>query len=460
MPPYARPHLAVLLLLCAGPLWAAATAEKPAPPIDFSAVISHAKEEIFPKTVYIKVVLESFEQGKKVRQQATGSGVVISSDGYVVTNYHVVDKAVGVRCILQQTKQYEADVIGRDQEADLALLKLKMPAGAPALPAATFGDSRALHEGDFVMAMGCPFGLRRSVSFGVVSNPDQYLEGYSEYNNWLQTDASINPGNSGGPLVNIHGEVVGINTLGLGGTGLGFAIPSETVQRVVKSLREKGRMERVWSGIQFQALKDFERNTMVDSDDGVLVGGIDPDSPAQESGLKVGDLIISLDGQPVGGRFVEDLPEVRRRFAALPAGVPALLDLRRDGAPLQVKLTPHLKGAVEGENFDCEEWMMTLKEINQFEDPWSYYMRKKGSYVLGVKKDANASRSGLITGDILVKMDGREILSLEDAKSVYETSIERPSGERKILVEVLRKGLPMKLVLDFTRTKASYEAEK
>jgi len=430
-------------------------------PIDFSAIISQAKEEIFPKTVYIKVVLENFEQGKKIRQQATGSGVIISTDGYVVTNYHVVEKAVGVRCILQQKIQLEAEVIGRDQEADLALLRLKMPAGGAPLPFARFGDSRALHEGDFVMAMGCPFGLRRSVSFGVVSNPDQYLEGLSEYNNWIQTDASINPGNSGGPLVDVHGEVVGINTLGLGGgTGLGFAIPSETVQRVVQALKDKGRVERVWSGIQFQALKDFERNTIVDAEDGVLVGGIDPDSPAQESGLKVGDLILSLQAQPVSGRYVEDLPEVRRRFAALPAGGPAALALRRDGAPLQVTLKPHLKGAVEGENFDCEEWMLTLKEINQFEDPWNYYMRRHGCYVLGIKKDANASRSGLLTGDILVRLDGREINSLQDAKTVYEASLEREAGKRKLLVELLRRGLPMKLVLDFNRTKASYEAEK
>jgi serine protease Do len=225
--------------------WAVFAAVTPAqPPVDFIAVIQHAKEELFPKTVYIKTVLETYSEGKKVSEQATASGVIISSDGYVVTNFHVVNKAVSVRCILSERVQWEATTIGKDEDTDLALLKLNIPKDHPPLPYARFGDSGGLQAGDFVMAMGCPFGLARSVSFGVVSNPNQYVEGRSQYNNWIQTDASINPGNSGGPLADINGEVVGINTLEFSGTGLGFAIPSDIVRRIIEELKARAG----WNG--------------------------------------------------------------------------------------------------------------------------------------------------------------------------------------------------------------------
>jgi serine protease Do len=441
-------------------LWPLAASAHPGTPIDFVEVIQDAKRELFPKTVYIKVVVESYSGGKKIKLQASGSGLIVSTNGYVVTNFHVVDKAVSVRCILTSREQLNAAIVGRDLETDLALLKLELPPGHKPLPAARFGDSAKLESGDFVMAMGSPFGLSRSVSFGIVSNPAQYLEGRSEFNNWIQTDAAIHPGNSGGPLVDTHGEVVGINSLATTGGKLGFAIPSVIVKRVTEQLRAKGRVDRSWSGLGLQALKDFEANTFVEADRGVLVGAIDPESPAKETGLKVGDLIVSLNGEPVDGLFVEDLPDVRRRFAELPAGVPAKLLFVRDGARKEAVLTPRGKGRVEGADFDCQEWMLTLKEINQFEDPLYYHLRRSGAYVSGVTRDANADRSGIQSGDIVVKIDGVDIPTLDAAKAVYESSLSRQSGKRKILFDVMRRGFPRKLVLDYNRTKASYELER
>jgi serine protease Do len=432
----------------------------PGTPIDFVEVIQNAKRELFPKVVYIKVVVESYSGGKKIRLQASGSGLIVSADGYVVTNYHVVDKAVSVRCILTSREQLDATVVGRDLETDLALLKLSVPPGHAPLPAASFGDSSKLESGDFVMAMGSPFGLSRSVSFGIVSNPAQYLEGRSEFNNWIQTDAAIHPGNSGGPLVDTHGKVVGINSLATSGGKLGFAIPSVIVRRVTEQLRSKGRVDRSWSGLGLQALKDFEANTFVEADQGVLVGAIDPESPAKESGLKVGDLIVSLNGQPVNGLYVEDLPDARRRFAELPADAPAKVVYMRGGENKEGVLVPRGKGRVEGADFDCQEWMLTLKEINKFEDPLYYHLRHSGAYISGVTRDANADRSGFQSGDIVVKIDGVDIPTLDAAKGVYQSSLSRPSGRRKILFDVMRKGFPRKLVLDFNRTKDSYELEK
>ena len=459
----ARPGWARSCALAAAvPSYAAGAREAPA---QFTDTVRRATDSLFPKTVYIKVVYESYERGEKKRVESSGSGVIISSDGYVVTNHHVVEAAHSVRCLLRDKINYDADIVGKDADSDLALLKLRLPPGRKPLPFARFGDSRALAPGDFVMAIGCPFGLTRSVSLGIVNNPAQYL-GPWEYK-WIQTDASINPGNSGGPLVDVRGEVVGINSRVFEGAGLGFAIPSELVAEVVRQLKAQGRVARSVSGIQFQALKDFDQNTYFDGDRGVLVGGLDPESPALKAGLREGDLILEVGGRRVDGLYVEDLPAVRRLFSWLPAGRPVLIRLRRAGAPgragtISLELVPGPKktGQADEGKLEFPEWMLTVKEIRQFDDPFYYYYRKRGCYVLGVKDGGNAERSGFENDDILLDIDGRPVESLDDARAAYARGLERPVGRRKLLFSLLRRGLPLQLALDYNRTQASHEEEK
>ena len=178
--------------------------------MDFRAVVRKAKAKVFPAVVYVRCLRESHDSGKKITEEVSGSGVIISATGEVMTNWHVVDKSVEVRCLTFEGKAMDATVVGKDKDTDLALLQMKLPKGAKPQAFAKFGDSDRLVEGDFVMAMGAPWGLNRSVSIGIISCTSRYLEGNSEYSSWLQTDAAINPGNSGGPLVNTAGEVVGI----------------------------------------------------------------------------------------------------------------------------------------------------------------------------------------------------------------------------------------------------------
>lgn len=449
----------------AGCLWIApARAEPSLPPTasDFRTAIERAKDELYPKLVYIRVILEEYREGSRTRHEASGSGVIVSSDGYVATNAHVVENALTVRCLLNDGRQRDAEVVGRDRTTDLALLRLRLTPSDGPLPFAKFGDSDKLQAGDFVTAMGCPFGLAHSISFGVVSNPARYLGGDEEYN-WIQTDASINPGNSGGPLVDIEGRIVGVNTLAFAkflAEGLGFAIPSKVAAEVLERLKRHGRIDRSWLGISLQALQDFDSDTDVPGDTGVLVGSVAPDSPAHEAGLREGDLLLTAGGRALKGVRTVDLAGLRRLLASLPADKPVKAELRRGGAALALTLTPRPKPQLEEKNLDCPEWMLTLREIDRFEDAVTHYFRPKGVYVLGTKPDGNAARSGLEARDIVLRIDGREIEGLPDARQAYEAALKRQAGRRQLLLEVLREGLPVEVALDFNRTRETYEAER
>ena len=236
--------------------------------LDFRQVVKVAKAKVFPAVVFVKCIKESHESGKKSSQEVAGSGVLISAKGELLTNWHVVDKATEVRCLLHDGRNFDAEVLGTDKDTDLALVKLKTSDRTGALPFAQLGDSDKLKEGDFVMAMGAPWGLSRSVSIGIISCTRRYLPGSSEYNLWIQTDAAISPGNSGGPLVNTDGQVVGINTLGvLFGGDMGFANPSATIKHIVAQIREHGKVNWSWTGLQLQPLKDFDSNVYFEADE-------------------------------------------------------------------------------------------------------------------------------------------------------------------------------------------------
>ncbi len=415
--------------------------------LDFREVIQKAKDKVFPAVVFIKCVRESHEQGKKSSQEVSGSGVLVSAEGELVTNWHVVEKAVEVRCLLFDGRAYDATVVGTDKDTDLALVRLRRPANDPPLVHAAIGDSAALKEGDFVMAMGAPWGLSRSVSMGIVSCTRRFLPENGEYSLWLQTDAAISPGNSGGPLVNTGGEGIGINARG---GDMGFAIPSDTFRIVIAQLREHGSMQWSWTGLQLQALRDFNRNTYFDAKEGVIVAGSDPESPARRAGLLARDRILSAGGTPLTALTEEDLPGVRRILGLLPKHQPAKFEVVRGDERLTVEITPREKGRVEGEELDCPRWDFTVKTINQFDNPDLHFQRKQGIFIFGVKSSGNAQSAGIRGQDILVSVDGREIVTLDDLKAVHKQCIDNVDSKHRAVVAVLRGGLLRQIVLDYS----------
>ncbi len=421
--------------------------------LDFRQVVKEGKGKVFPAVVFIKCVREDMQRGEKQSQEVAGSGVLISPDGEILSNWHVVDKATEVRCLLYDGQAYAAKVLGSDKDTDVALLKLQLPPGAPPLPCAVLGDSTQLTEGDFVMAMGAPWGLSRSVSIGIISCTRRYLPGASEYSIWLQTDAAISPGNSGGPLVNIRGEVIGLNTRGMmsGGGDMGFTIPIEVARDVSGQIRANGRMDWGWTGLQLQPLRDFNKNVYFPFTNGVMVAETDPESPARRAGVQAGDRLVSLNGDAVNGITQEDIPNLNRRLGLLTKGTAARLGLVRQNQALNVEVTPRAKGRVEGEQLDCPRWDFTVKAINQFDNPDLYFQRKEGVFIYGVRFPGNAAAAGLAGQDILLKLDGHEVNNLTEVKQAHEQALAHVADKHRVLVSLLRNGELRQLVLDFSR---------
>lgn len=420
--------------------------------LDFRAVIQHARAKVFPSVVYIRCVRESLEGGKRLTQEISGSGVIVSPDGEVVTNWHVIDKAIRVRCLLSDGQALEADIIGSDQSTDLAVIKLRLPRDVSPLPFAEFGQSTVLREGDFVMAMGAPWGLNRSVSIGIISCTRRFLPEISEYSLWLQTDSAINPGNSGGPLVNTDGEIIGINARGMDfAEGMGFAIPAETVQVLIPQLRDYGKVNWSWTGLQLQPLRDFNRDMYFDDTEGVIIAETDADSPARQAGLKPRDRIVRVNGTPITAMTEEDLPAARRFFGLLPMHEPATFEVERDNEILTVEITPRQKGQVQGQELALPRWDLTIKEINQFDNPDLHFHRKEGVFVFGVKWPGNAGNAGIREKDIITKIDGRDVTTLDDVKAIHTEAIANVDAKYKMVFTVLRGGLPRHIVLDYSR---------
>jgi len=418
---------------------------------DFRDVIARAKARVQPAVLYVVCVQENAERGEKSSQTVSGSAFLVSEDGEFVTNWHVVDKATSIRCLLSDGRHFAADCLGSDKSTDVALCKLRLPAGEK-VPFASFGDSSGLEEGSFVIALGAPWGLNRSLTFGTISCARRYLAENSEYVLWLQTDAAIGPGNSGGPLVDTDGDVVGINALGMstGSAAFGFAIPSEEAQIVVSRLRESGKVNWSWSGLLLQPLSDFERDTYFDATNGVLVAGAAPDSPAEAAGLRPGDRIVALNGAPVTAATAEELPAVRRAFGLLPDSDPIRLRVVRAGMESDVVLEPRAKGAVEGAEREFKRWDFSAKEINQFHTPDLFLRRNKGVYVLGCKRGGNAD-GRLQDRDIVLKVGPRDIETLDDLAAAHKEAMSALPAKHTAMFTVLRNGRRTLVTVDFLK---------
>jgi len=437
------------LAFCHSTLVLAGTLPSQASGLDFPRTITRAKEKIYPAVVFIQCVREDFERGVRSKVTVTGSGVVISPEGRVLTNWHVIERALEIRCLLNTGEHYEAQLLGSDKDTDLALLQLRSQS-ALHLPSAELRADDRMSDGDFVMAFGAPWGLNRSISFGIVSCINRYLPECSEYSGWIQTDASICPGNSGGPLVDTEGRVVGLNARG--GGDLGFAIPVSTIRVLIPRLASNQGAAWSWMGIKLQPLRDFHRNIYFEGDAGAIVSASEEGSPAAEAGLKAMDLLLAVNGRPLTALMEENLPDVRRELALLPVGKVATLHLRRDGKELDLQINPRVKGSVSGESIDLARWDFTAKSINRHETPELYHVRQEGVYVEGIRYPGNASMCGLRPHDIILRVNGLEVRGIDSFRELHVRSLSMiASGSTRVVLTVLRNSQQLQIAYDISR---------
>ena len=267
------------------------------------------------------------------RQTSLGSGLIVDRAGYILTNNHVIKDADQIMVKLASQQEHKAKVIGADPKTDLAVIRIVVNQN---LPAADLGNSDGLRVGEWAIAVGNPFGLDHTVTVGVISATGRSDVGIATYENFIQTDASINPGNSGGPLLNIKGEVIGINTaIVASGQGIGFAIPINMAKKIVDDLVKKGKVTRGWLGVGIQPLTPELSHSfdLPSASEGVLVNRIMPQSPAEVAGLREGDIITTLDGQKIS-----DPRQLQRMAADLPVGKMIEVGVIRDGKPMSVRL--------------------------------------------------------------------------------------------------------------------------
>ncbi len=416
----------------------------------FEEVIRRTSAKVFPSVVFISVLSEDKSGGKERAAQVSGSGVLISKDGELLTNQHVIDKARSIRCQLYDGTDYSAKVLGSDKDLDIALLKLERPSDAAPLPFAKLRQDY-IKEGAFVMAMGAPYGMSRSVSIGIISCAARYLPSNGTYTLWYQTDAAIAPGNSGGPLIDTDGEVVGINTLGLRtGGGIGFTNPSPIILEVLGRIRKFGNANWAWFGFELQPLHDFLKSITFPFQEGVMISGAEPGSPARKAGFQPQDRIVAVNGQPVTARTQEDLPAVRRLLGLLPFDQEAAFHIIRDGQPMDIRVAPSPKGKVEGDEIVLARWGFTAKTINRFDTPeLSFYAPDGGVFLFGRDRDGNAARSGLLVQDIIVTVDGKPVRTLEELQAIYDEAMKRLGERTSVSIGVIRNGRRAYAVLNY-----------
>jgi serine protease Do len=364
------------------------------------------------------------------KRQGLGSGFIISADGYVVTNYHVVDKADDISVILENGDKYEAKVVGKDPKTDLAVVKFE-PKGK--LQPVSFGNSDKLRIGDWVIAIGNPFGLGYTVTAGIVSAKGRSL-GLGAYDDFIQTDASLNPGNSGGPLFNLNGEVVGVNTAIVAqGQGIGFAIPINMAEFVIEQLKSGGKVVRGWLGVYVQKLTpEIAASLNLKEDEGVLVSDVTPGSPAEKAGLTRGDIIVEYEGKKI-----EDVTDLTTMAAVTEPGTQVSMKVIHDGKEkdIEVKLTefPEEEAAPEEQEKVEEQLGLSVKELNpQIIQRFNLNV-DKGVIIAGVADGSAAEDAGLRPGDIILEIDKKNITNLKD----YTTAISnrKPGGTMLFLVK-------------------------
>jgi serine protease Do len=429
-------------------------------PVELSRTFVSVAKQVKPAVVNIDVVEkaqrqsmqlpEGFPQipglgdGQPRRQRGTGSGVIISADGYILTNNHVAgDQAQQIKVKLADGREFKATRVGFDKETDIALIKID----ATNLSYAKLGDSDKLEQGEWVLALGSPFGLQQTMTAGIVSatGRDLGVQG-GQFTNFIQTDASINPGNSGGPLVNMQGEVIGINALIFSRSGasegIGFAIPANLVNKVYAQLLKSGKVTRAYLGLFPQEMTpSIARNARYNGEGGVLVRDVSKeDSPAARAGLRSGDIIVEVDGKKVTSpkQLVETV-------ADLPVGKSVLVKYIRDGRPETARVTlgerPGLEDEAQPANNDDEgenPGKLGMSTTNVTPNlARQLKLRIASGVVVGkVQPDSPADDAGLQTGDVIHRVNQTAVTNRQE----FLSAIAALNGNKEVVLQVERSG--------------------
>jgi serine protease Do len=383
------------------------------------------------------------EPQQEMKQRSLGSGVIVSEDGYILTNNHVVADAEEIQVILHNKKTYEAQIIGRDPKTDLALIKIRVD---KSVPFAILGDSDLLRVGDWVVAIGNPFGLGSTVTAGIVSAKGRII-GAGPYDDFIQTDASINPGNSGGPLFNLDGEVVGINTAIFsqsgGNIGIGFAIPINLAKSVMSQLKEKGRVVRGWLGVTIQTVTpEIKEKFGLKTAEGALVGEVTKDSPADRGGIERGDVIVSFDGKKV-----EDMNSLPPMVAAVPDKEVEIRVIRKGIEKKLVLTTGQQKeeeSAAAPATADIEEsFGLSVQELSPELAESLSLKGEKGVVVSSVKRGSPAFEAEIERGDLIQEIEHQPVANLEE----YRRIMGEAASKEQILLVVKHRGHTRYVVL-------------
>ncbi len=367
---------------------------------------------------------------QELKRTSLGSGVIMSPDGYIVTNNHVVEDADEISVKIANNEEYPARIVGRDPKTDIALIKIDPKHD---LPAAEFGDSDKLRVGDWVIAIGNPFGFEHTVTAGIVSAKGRYLGG-STYENFIQTDASINPGNSGGPLFDMNGLMVGINTAiysrSGGNVGLGFAIPVNMVKTVVEQLKETGTVSRGWLGVMIQHVtSELADQFGLDRPMGALVGEVTPDSPADKAGIEPGDIIVRF-----GDKEIEQMNMLPAIVAQTPVGKKVKIEVIRDGKRKKLTVTIGKldeEGGIASGGRVKKELGLTVQELTPELAESIGIEGEEGLIVTDVDPGSAAAEAGLRRGDLILEVGRQPVNTVEE----FTEAVQRAKGALLLLVE-------------------------
>lgn len=399
---------------------------------DLREIIAAARDKVFPALVNIHVVTVEYWSGKETKSESVGSGTIISPEGHILTNAHVVSNGKKFKVTLADKQEISAVLVGEDPATDLAVLKLnpeELKGNTKTVPVATIGDSDQLQVGDYVLAMGSPFSLSRSVTLGIASNVSRVFvtsfSGGSEvdevdridgqrtgmFTNWIQHDALINPGNSGGPLVNLQGEVIGVNTRG--GNGMGFASPSNLARSIADRLIKNGEVARSYLGVSFRQLDKSGLK------EGVLVTSVAKNTPAARAGLQAGDVIVMFDGRPINVRFAEEIPPLTRFVADKPIGTVIKVAYLRRGETKETDVTTEKLLRDRGDRTALRGWGLAVEEITDLVARENQLDSREGIWVTAIRGGGPAALAepALQPGDVINAVGGDTV---EDLKSLVE----------------------------------------
>jgi serine protease Do len=376
------------------------------------------------------------QQPRQFKQQGQGSGFIINKDGHILTNNHVVDGADSITVILADKQEVKAKLIGADPQTDIALIKIE---NGNDLPVVALGDSDALEVGEWVIAIGNPFGLSQTVTVGVVSAKGRNRVGINDYESFIQTDAAINPGNSGGPLLNIHGEVIGINsalyTRSGGYMGIGFAIPINMVKTIENQLNVHGKVTRGWIGVAIQDVdENLAKSFNLDKAEGILVSEVQEGSPAEKAGLKQGDVILRLNN-----RVLEDVNDLRNAISLIQPKTKVTIQITRDGKKRDVEVTvgelpanlSKLTKEIDGKSA-LKQFGLSFQNISPDLAEQFGYKRDQGIIISEVEPGSTAAMAGLKPGLLVEEVNKQRIHNLKELDKILQKS----NDQKRILLRV------------------------